>query len=165
MPEPKVTRPQFPKGYVDHPVSQVTWEYVEKRLSEARNYWMCSVRPDGRPHAVPRWGVFIDDKVYYDGSSETRHALNLRKNPHVTLHLESGDEAVILEGTAGPAGRPAPELAGRIAQAYRNKYARSGYAPEADQWNDGGLFVFTFHQCLAWTRFNEDPTKFVFEQG
>ncbi len=165
MPEPKVTRPQFPKGYVDHPVSQVTWEYVEKRLSEARNYWMCSVRPDGRPHAVPRWGVFVDGKVYYDGSPETRHALNIRENPHVALHLESGDEAVILEGTARPAGRPAPELAGRIAQAYRNKYASSGYAPEADQWNDGGLFVFTFHQCLAWTKFNEDPTKFLFEHG
>ncbi len=161
----KVTRPEFPKGYVDHPIAQVEWEYVEKRLSESRNYWMCSVRPDGRPHVVPRWGVFIDGRVYYDGSPETRHARNIRENPRVALHLESGDAAVILEGTAREAGKPAPELAARIAQAYRDKYADSGYAPDADQWNDGGLYEFTPRQCLAWTKFIEDPTKFVFDQG
>ncbi len=165
MSEPKVMRPQFPKGYVDHPSSSVTWEYVSQRLRDSKNYWLCSVRPDGRPHVVPRWAVFIGGKVYYDGSSETRHARNVQGNPHVALHLESGDEAVILEGTAKPAGKPAPELAQKIAADYRRKYADPGYAPEADQWNDGGLYEFTPHQCLAWTKFMEDPTKFVFEQG
>ncbi len=159
-----VTRPQFPKGYVDHPVSLVSWEDVVRRLSESRIYWMCSVRPDGRPHAVPRWGAYLDGKIYYDGSPQTRHARNLRKNPHVAVHLESGDQAVILEGTARPAGVPAPELAVRLAQALSSKYAASGYAPEADQWNAGGLFEFIPRQCLAWTQFTENPTKFVFEE-
>jgi hypothetical protein len=170
----RITRPQFPPGYVDHPKSEVTWEYVAGQLTEAKNYWLCSVRPpspaealagqaDGRPHCVPRWAVYLDGLIYYDGSPATRHARNIIDNPHVSLHLENGSQAVILEGTSAPAGKPPAELAGRLSQAYRAKYAEMGYAPEASQWDEGGLYVFTPRQCVAWTVFNEDPTKFVFE--
>jgi pyridoxamine 5'-phosphate oxidase-like protein len=163
MKTPKVSRPHFPKGYVDHPKSTVTWDYVAQRLVESKNYWLCSVRPNGHPHVIPRWGVYIDDKFYYDGSPETRHAQNIVENPHISLHLESGDEVIISEGTSKPAGRPSPELAIKIAEAYRSKYALMGYAPKADQWNDGGLYEFTPRKVLAWTSFTEDPTKFEFE--
>jgi len=170
----KITRPHFPPGYVDHPISEVAWDYVAQQLTDARNYWLCSVRSpsqaearagqaSGRPHCVPRWAVYLDGKIYYDGSPETRHARNIMENPHVSLHLESGSQAVILEGTSRPAGVPSAELAGRLSAAYKAKYAADGYAPEPDQWDQGGLYVFTPRQCLAWTVFNEDPTKFVFE--
>ena len=161
MSHPKVTRPTFPKGYVDHPVSEVPWEYVEQRLRDSVNYWLCSVRPDGRPHVIPRWGVYLDGKFYYDGSPETRHARNLEANPNVSLHLESGNDVVIMDGTSQPAGKPAPEFAVRLAEAYRAKYTGEGYSPEPTQWDEGGLFVFTPRQCLAWTKFFENPTKFV----
>jgi len=163
MPEPKVTRPHFPHGYVDHPTSTVSWEYVVERLSAAKNYWLCSVRPDGRPHAIPRWGVFVDGKVYYDGSPETRHARNLLENPHVVLHLESGDQAIIAEGACAPVGKPPVELAQRVAANYCAKYEQHGYAPQPDQWDEGGLYAFTPRKVLAWTVFTENPTKFVLE--
>jgi hypothetical protein len=111
---------------------------------------------------VPRWGVFLDDKFYYDGSPETRHALNLTSNPHVSLHLESGEKAIILEGTSASASKPDPALAVRLAEGFRAKYAALGYSPEPTQWDEGGLFLFTPRQCLAWTVFFENPTKFVF---
>lgn len=158
----QIIRPKFPKGYVDNPASFLTWVWVAAQLAESKNYWLCTVRPDGRPHAIPRWGVFLDDKFYYDGSSETRHAQNLTMNPHVSLHLESGEKAIILEGTSAPASRPDPELAKRLSEAYRIKYAALGYSPEPTQWDEGGLFIFTPRQCLAWTVFFENPTKFVF---
>lgn len=127
-------------------------------VDEAKNYWLCSVYPDGRPHAIPRWAVFVDEKFYYDGSSKTRHARNIVENPRVSLHLESGDQVVILEGTARPAEKPSPGLA----QAYRVKYAAHGYAPKPDQWDEGGLYVFTIQKAIARTNFLADPTKFVF---
>lgn len=163
MSDIKVSRPSFPQGYVENPTSRLTWDYVVERLSESKNYWLCSVRPDGRPHAVPRWGVFLDGSLYYDGSPETRHAINISTNPHVSVHLESGDQALIAEGTCAPAGRPAAELAARLAAAYCAKYEKFGYAPQMDQWNDGGLYVFKPVKVLAWTAFMEDPTKFVLE--
>ena len=164
MKPPKVMRPILPKGYADNPISEVTWEYVEERLTHSVNYWICSVRPNGHPHVTPRWGVFVDGKFYYDGSPETRHAKNILQNPNVTLHLESGSEAVILDGKSEPAGKPSGELARTLSQAYKVKYAQAGYSPEPDQWDQGGLYVFTPRQCLAWTKFFENPTKFVFEK-
>ncbi len=164
MKSPQVSRPIFPKGYVDNPKSTLAWEAVEKRLVDAKNYWLCSVRPNGHPHAIPRWGVFVRRKFYYDGSPETRHARNLVHNPHVALHLESGDQALIVEGSSQEAGRPAPDLAAELAQAYRIKYQSFGYAPEPNQWDEGGLFVFTPRKVLAWTNFMDDPTRFIFTE-
>lgn len=160
----KIIRPQFPPGYVDNPVSEVSWEYVEQKLTEAGHYWLCSVRADGRPHCVPRWAVYEDGLIYYDGSPKTQHARNITENPHVSLHLESGEQAIILEGTSRPAGVPSAELAQKLSDEIKRKYAEAGYAPEPDQWNEGGLYVFTPRQCIAWTNFVEDPTKFVFEE-
>ena len=163
MTTPKVSRPQFPKGYVDNPASYVDWSWVAAQLMDSKNYWLCSVRPDGRPHVIPRWAVYVDGKIYYDGSPQTRHAQNIELNSQVAVHLESGDKVVILEGISTPAGKPDPELATRLVEAYRKKYAAQGYSPEPNQWDEGGLYVFTPSQCIAWTSFTEDPTKFVFE--
>ena len=158
----KITRPKFPKGYVDNPISEVPWEYIEEKLTHAKHYWMCSVRPNGRPHVVPRWAVYLDGRLYYDGSPETRHARNIAETPNVTVNLEDGQKAIILEGTSVAAPKPNPEFAQRLVTAFR-KYADDGYSPEATQWDEGGLFVFTPRQCIAWTTFFENPTKFVFD--
>jgi hypothetical protein len=159
----RTLRPTLPKGYVDHPISEVSWDYVEKRLTDSVNYWLCTVKPNGAPHVVPRWGVFLDGKFYYDGSPETRHARNLESNANTTLHLESGNDVVIMDGESAPAPKPDPDLAQRLSEAYCKKYESEGYTPTPDQWNEGGLFIFTPRQCLAWTKFFENPTKFVFE--
>ncbi len=118
----------------------------------------------GRPHVVPRWAVYVDGKIYYDGSPETRHAQNIALNPHVTVNLESGDHVIILEGTSGPAGKPTAELDGKLVDAYRKKYAQVGYSPQSGQWDNGGLYMFTPRQCIAWTSFTENPTKFTFDE-
>lgn len=164
MSEPKISRPHFPKGYIDHPTALLPWSQVEQRLVEARNYWLGTVRPDGRPHVIPKWGVWVDGRFYCDGSPQTRHARNIALNPHVTLHLESGDNVVIIEGTAREAPRPTPQLGKKIAEAYRVKYASLGYAPEPTQWDEGGLYEVTPRLALAWTSFTQDPTRFEFEQ-
>jgi hypothetical protein len=166
----KITRPKFPKGYVDKPVSYLTWDWVATQLTEATNYWLCSVRPAtpeaplGRPHVIPRWAVFVEGKIYYDGSPETRHNHNLALNPHVAVHLESGTEAIILEGTVKEAEKPSREFGQKLSEAYKKKYRDMGYAPEPNSWDEGGLYVFTPRQCIAWSKFNEDPTKFIFEK-
>jgi hypothetical protein len=162
MISPKVTRPTFPKGYADNPTSTLTWDWVAARLTESKHYWLCSVRPNGKPHVVPRWCVYVDGKIYYDGSPETRHARNIEKNPNVSLHLESGSDAIIMEGIAEPAGKPSPELGKKLSQAYK-KYKEFGYAPKPNAWDQGGLFVFTPRQCIAWSNFTQDPTKYIFE--
>jgi nitroimidazol reductase NimA-like FMN-containing flavoprotein (pyridoxamine 5'-phosphate oxidase superfamily) len=72
------------------------WSWATRRLEAALNYWLGTTRPDGRPHAMPAWAVWLDDALYLEGSPATRRARNLAKNPEMVVHLESGDEVVIL---------------------------------------------------------------------
>lgn len=160
MHNPQITRPRFPEGYLVDPQSFLPWSHVEQRLIEAKHYWLCTVRPDGRPHAIPRWAVWLDQKIYFDGSPKTFHARNIAQNPNITLHLESGADVVIVEGVAAAAPRPSPSFGKKLAQEFSNKYAELGYAPEPDQWDNGGLFEITLHKVLAWTNFTQDPTRF-----
>jgi hypothetical protein len=165
--QPHVTdRPRLPAGYgVEDAGPFLEWSDVEARLVAATEYWLASTRPDQRPHVIPRWGIWLDDRFWYDGSPVTRHALNLEHNPACVLHLESGTEVTIVEGTSE---RPAPivgELGARIAAEYRRKYEELGYAPSPDAWSDGiagGMRVLTPVKAIAWTRFPTDLTRFSF---
>lgn len=167
MTAPHRDRPDMPDGYgVPLEVSgTLEWEPVQFRLQDSLHYWMSTTRADGRPHVVPRWGVWLDTRFWYDGSPETVHARNVRANPACTLHLESGAQAVIVEGTSRPAEPPGPELGDRIASEFRRKYADHGYSPDADAWEGadaGGLVVFTPIKALAWLAFPTDVTRFSF---
>jgi len=48
---PKAGRPYMPEGYglPKNDKGLLPWRYAAERLTEALNYWICSVRPDGRP--------------------------------------------------------------------------------------------------------------------
>lgn len=76
------------------------YSHAEERLAKSRNYWICTTRPDGRPHSIPVWGFWLDGGLYFGTGRSTRKARNLAHNPSLSVHLESGDDVVILEGTA-----------------------------------------------------------------
>ena len=103
-PVPVTDRPLLPKGYGVPTTTRglLAWSDVEPRLVAALHYWLATVRPDGTPHVVPRWGVWLDGQFWYDGAPTTRHARNLAVNPACSLNLETGAEAVIVEGTSMP---------------------------------------------------------------
>ena len=95
-------RPDIPAGY-GVPKSKkglLPWSWAQERLQQAQIYWVMTVRPDGRPHAIPTWGSWVDDRFYFGASAETRHGRNVATNPAVGIHLESGAEVVIVEGMA-----------------------------------------------------------------
>lgn len=154
----------MPDGYGVPTATQglLSWSEVEARLAAARHYWLATVRPDGRPHVVPRWGVWVDGCFFYDGAPTTRHALNLAENSACSLNLESGTETVIVEGHSVPTKAPATDLGSRLTEAY-GKYHELGYAPGADSWVDGGgLSVLTPVRAIAWFDFPKDCTRFRF---
>lgn len=101
VPDSPAERPNMPAEYGISTGKQglLTWDWVSLRMAQSRNYWICSTRPDGRPHAMPVWGVWLEDRLYFGTSRASRKALNLFANPAVSAHTESGDEVVILEGS------------------------------------------------------------------
>jgi hypothetical protein len=157
-------RPHMPEGYLRDDLLEgfVPWSHVQERMTEALNYWISTTRPDGRPHATPVWGVWLDDTFYFDGSPETTRCRNIARNPAVAVHLESADDVVIIEGEAHEVKAPSLALRERLAAAYGSKYAAQDYKPEPDTWENGGLYVLTARKVLAWTSFAKDPTRWTF---
>jgi hypothetical protein len=163
--EPLRDRPVMPKDYGVPETEEglLLWEWAVERLEAARNYWFSTTRPDGRPHAMPAWAVWLDGILYFEGSPETRRARNLAANPALSVHLESGDEVVILEGMSEVAGVPARPLAERLAAAFTAKYAAShDYRPTPEQWDRGGLWVLRPRIAFAWKAFPTSVTRWRF---
>jgi nitroimidazol reductase NimA-like FMN-containing flavoprotein (pyridoxamine 5'-phosphate oxidase superfamily) len=131
------------------------WSYVTERLERARNYWICTTRPDGRPHAAPVWGVWVDGALYFGTGPRTRKARNLAANRAIVVHLESGDDVVILEGIAEELDDVAPALFARIADASAAKYQER---PE----DASGMFAVRIRAAYAWHNFPKDATRWVF---
>lgn len=158
-------RPVMPDGYgiPESVEGTLPWGYVDEKMSEARNYWIATVRPDGRPHVMPVWGVWLDGSLYIEGSPETIRHRNIASTPHIAVHLENGSQVVIMEGEANETGKPAPELAQRLSQVFTSKYTSMGYSPGPDNWDKGGLYQFTPQKVFAWTNFPKDTTRWRME--
>jgi len=96
-----VDRPFMP-GYGLQPADEGSglfpWAQVQEKMEAARNYWLATVRPDDRPHAAPVWGIWVEDAFYFSTGKTSRKARNLMENPAIVVHLESGDDVIIIEG-------------------------------------------------------------------
>lgn len=165
MTGPERDRPQMPAGYgVDQADRFVAWEDIEAELVDSRHYWLATTRPDGRPHVIPRWGVWLDGCFWYDGSPDTLHVRNLMEYPGCVLHLEDGAKATIVEGRSVASEPIIGELGERLAVEYARKYGPD-YTPSADAWSDGiagGMRRIEPVKVLAWTEFPKDLTRYIF---
>jgi PPOX class probable F420-dependent enzyme len=141
-------------GYGDRGPGEGDWAAVAERLVEARNYWIVTVRSDGRPHAAPVWGVWLDGAVWFSTDGASVKGRNLAARPEVVVHLESGDDVVIVEGRAGPA-------AAERFEAYRDEYRRKYDMEHPDLGAPGAtVFVVTPRRILTW-REREFPASGV----
>ena len=109
-------------------VEVVTWGEVVARFDAARNAWIGSVDPAGAPHAVPIWTASVDEVLYVFGERPSVKFRNIAANPHVVVNLESGDEVVIVRGSAYDIGPPGQAL--DVVAAFAAKYTD----PDDVQW-------------------------------
>ena len=95
VPEP--TRPSLSR-YVEHG-KLLPWSWVDERMKRSHNYWIAT-KSSGFPSSRPVWGIWQDARLLFSSGSQI--ARNLAVDPRVQVNLESGDELVIVEGTASP---------------------------------------------------------------
>jgi hypothetical protein len=127
--EPRASRPHFPDGYGVPKTKKglLPWSRAREALEGAKVYWICTVRQNGQPHARPIWGMWLDNRLYCDGSMETAWARNLSKHRLVQAHIEQEGLVVMVEGVAELV-KPDPDTAGRLADISHAKY---GHRPDA----------------------------------
>ena len=102
----------------------LSWGHVDRHLRNSRSYWLATVRADGRPHAMPVWGVWDGRALWFGTGPTSIKGRNIARDPRVVMHLESGDDVVILEGTIEHT------WSDEILGAYSQKYAMDELAFE-----------------------------------
>ena len=82
----------------EHGSGLLHWSWAAERLTAARNYWVVSVWPDGRPHTMPVWGMWDDSTLWFTTAAGSRKARNLRSDPRCCVSTEDASDPVIIEG-------------------------------------------------------------------
>ncbi|MDQ1357540.1 MAG: hypothetical protein QOF20_1261 [Acidimicrobiaceae bacterium] len=163
--EPRAARPYMP-GYGMLPGPEGTgllpWSWAEERLRDSHDYWLASVWPDGRPHVMPVWAVWLDDCLWFSSSRQSRKARNLQANPPCVITTDQAREPVILEGCAElivDRQQLAEVLAAENAK-YSTEYGPELLDPEV---NSSFRIVARSAFGLTTDDFAGSPTKWVFE--
>jgi hypothetical protein len=155
---PHAGLPHIPEMYGLKPRKKyLPWSHAQQRLERSRNYWICTTRSDGRPHAMPVWGLWFENALHFSTARASRKGLNLAGNSAVSVHLESGDDVVILEGKAQEVIDES--LLARLSAGYKAKY-------QMPLWIHPENVVYSVRPrvVLAWTEknFPKDATRWEF---
>jgi pyridoxine/pyridoxamine 5'-phosphate oxidase len=102
------------------------------------------------------WGLWHDDAVVFSTSPQSRKGKNLARDARVTVHLESGDDVVIVDGTAERVAIDAG-----VADAYKAKYA---FRPNPDD-PDALWYSVRPRVAYAWTEkdYPNTATRFAWD--
>jgi PPOX class probable F420-dependent enzyme len=97
---------------------------IRERLEQAEYAFLITVRPDGRPHAVPVCFLYERESILIFSLPNSVKVRNIRQNPNVCLAVESfgfGDYfSIVIEGQAELVDEPSNWLQ---YPAYDAKYA------------------------------------------
>ena len=119
----------------------LAWSWVEEQLAAAGSYWLVP-RSSGHPHPRPVWGIWHGRRLHLSvGSPSLQRAIS--RDPKVTVHLDSGTDVVLVEGTTNPAAQD--ETPSSVIEAYNTKYDWDYHVAQY-----GDLTVVQPVRVLAW---------------
>ncbi|MGH9140864.1 MAG: pyridoxamine 5'-phosphate oxidase family protein [Thermoanaerobaculia bacterium] len=100
---PKASRPRMPGyGMPTGAKGLLPWTWAEERLRKSHNYYLMTVRPNAMPHAMPVWGIWVDERFYFSTGARSVKARNLAVNTSCVICTDKPAEAVVIQGTAAP---------------------------------------------------------------
>ncbi|MBU9762261.1 PPOX class F420-dependent oxidoreductase [Mycobacterium sp. TNTM28] len=80
-------------------------EEIAEFVEHSRTATMATVLPNGRPHLVAMWYAVLDGEIWFETKAKSQKAVNLRRDPTITVMIEDGDtydtlRGVSIDGTA-----------------------------------------------------------------
>jgi len=83
----------------------LTDDEIVEFIERSRTATMATVLPDGRPHLVAMWYAVVDGEIWFETKAKSQKAVNLRRDPTITVMIEDGQtydtlRGVSFEGTA-----------------------------------------------------------------
>lgn len=80
----------------------------DSRLVTDRNVWIATARANGKPHLVPIWFVWVNERFYICTESKSVKVKNVTANPRASVALENGNTPIIAEGSVRILPQPYP---------------------------------------------------------
>jgi len=106
------------------------WSWAERRLEKSHNYWITTAKPDGAPHTMIVWGLWLHGEFLFSTGRQSRKARNLTANRRCVVCTEQAHLAVIVEGIAEEV--PDVDVRRAFLKRYERKYAFDMSGFEAD---------------------------------
>lgn len=63
---------------------------IAKFIEHSRTATMATLQADGRPHLVAMWYAVLDGEIWFETKAKSQKAVNLRRDPTVTVMIEDG---------------------------------------------------------------------------
>jgi len=78
----------------------MTDEEIAEFIERSRTATLATLLPDGRPHLVAMWYAVVDGEIWFETKAKSQKAVNLRRDPRVTVMIEDGDTYDTLRGVS-----------------------------------------------------------------
>jgi len=69
-------------------------------IDHSRTATMATVGPNGRPHLIAMWYAVLDGEVWFETKAKSQKAVNLRRDPTITVMIEDGKTYDTLRGVS-----------------------------------------------------------------
>jgi PPOX class probable F420-dependent enzyme len=69
-------------------------------IERSRTATLATLSVSGTPHLVAMWYAVLDGEVWFETKAKSQKAVNLRRNPNVTVLVEDGETYTTLRGVA-----------------------------------------------------------------
>ena len=69
---------------------EMTEAEIATFIENSRTATMGTIGADGRPHLIAMWYAVIDGQIWIETKARSQKAVNLRRDPRVTLLIEDG---------------------------------------------------------------------------
>jgi PPOX class probable F420-dependent enzyme len=70
---------------------EMSAEEIDAFLAEKHTMSMATVNRDGSIHLVAMWYGFLEGEVAFETKAKSQKAVNVRRNPAITVMVEAGD--------------------------------------------------------------------------
>lgn len=69
-------------------------------IDHSRTATMATLSADGKPHLIAMWYAVIDGEIWFETKAKSQKAVNLRRDPTITVMIEDGKTYDTLRGVS-----------------------------------------------------------------
>ena len=73
---------------------------ITEFIEHSRTATMATVLSSGRPHLVAMWYALLDGEIWFETKAKSQKAVNLRRDPRITVMIEDGLSYDTLRGVS-----------------------------------------------------------------